>query len=184
MLYAGRVHPAKGLSCLAKACRRLYEHGKCSELVLVGVYDKSKGGGGDEFVWALRNDAAPCPITVTGAISDPNQLADIERTAAVFVYPSEDALGEACPIAPMEAMALGIPTIVSDMACYKDYVLKSENAEMFTVADDQALSDSIAELMRDSDKATRISAKAAQMMKSYSRANVARKYEGIMEGLF
>ena len=27
VLYAGRVHPAKGLLCLAKACKRLYGHG-------------------------------------------------------------------------------------------------------------------------------------------------------------
>ena len=184
VLYAGRVHPAKGLSCLAKACKRLHEHGECSELVLVGVYDKAKGGGGDAFVRALRDAAAPCPVTVTGAISDPSRLADIERTAEVFVYPSEDALGEACPIAPMEAMALGVPTVVSDMACYKDYVLQGENADMFKCADDSSLANCIGELMRDSDRATRIASKAVQTMKAYSRTNVAHKYECIMKELF
>ena len=152
--------------------------------MLVGVYDKAKGGGGDEFVGALRDAAAPCHVTVTGAISDPCRLADMERTAEVFVYPSEDALGEACPIAPMEAMALGIPTIVSDMACYKDYVQQGENAEMFKCADDGALADCIGELMRDLDRGTRIASKAVQTMKAYSCKNVAHKYESIMKELF
>ena len=183
VLYAGRIHPAKGLVCLAEACSRLYGTGSCTELVIVGVYDKAKGGGGDEFVAELRNAAAPCPVIADGPITDASGLADIERTAQVFVYPSEDAFGEACPIAPMEAMAIGVPTIVSDMACYMDYVIRGENAEIFKPGDVSSLCDQLDALLRNSDESSRLAANAVSSMTAYSRSNVANKYERLMLGL-
>ena len=183
VLYAGRIHPAKGLLCLAEACKRLFEKGDCTELVLVGVYDKDKGGGGDEFVAELHNVAAPCPVKFGGPIADAQELADIERTAEVFVYPSEDALGEACPIAPMEAMALGVPTVVSDMSCYMDYVKCGENAEIFTRSNVASLSDKVGELLRDKSRASQLAENAVVSMSEYSRAKVAKKYEDLMSRL-
>ncbi|MDO5304273.1 MAG: glycosyltransferase family 4 protein, partial [bacterium] len=176
VLYAGRVHSAKGLLCLAKACKSLYEHGECCELVLVGVCDKSKGGGGAEFLEELHGVAAPCPMKETGAISDSYKLADIERTADVFVYPSEDAIGEACPIAPMEAMALGVPTVVSDMNCYDDYVVDKVNAIRFKTGDMDDLVQKISGLMDGSEDARRLGSEATKSMEKYSVSNVAEKY--------
>ena len=176
VLYAGRVHPAKGLLCLAKACKRLHEHGECSELVLVGVYDKAKGGGGADFVEELHRVATPCPVKETGPISNPCKLADIERTADVFVYPSEDAIGEACPIAPMEAMALGVPTVVSDMNCYDDYVGDRFNAIRFKTGDVDDLAQKISGLMNDCEGTERLGVEAAKSMEKYSAGSVAVKY--------
>lgn len=183
VLYAGRIHPSKGLGCLAEACKRLFKKGDCTELVLVGVYDKTKGGGGDKFVAELRNAAAPCPVKADGPIADAQKLAEIERTADVFVYPSEDALGEACPIAPMEAMALGVPTVVSDMACYMDYVRPEKNAIVFPTGDVDSLGRALGGILRGCGDVAMLSARAVDAMSAYSRANVARKYENLMRGL-
>ena len=169
--------------CLAAACRQLYKNDECTELVLVGVYDKSKGGGGDEFVAELRNVAAPCPVMADGPIADVRELVEVERSAEVFVYPSEDALGEACPIAPMEAMALGVPTVVSNMACYMDYVRPGKNAIVFDTGDVDSLGSALGRILRGCEDIDRLSAGAVDSMSVYSRANVARKYEDLMRGL-
>jgi len=184
ILYAGRVHQAKGVLCLAKACSWLFKHGECSELVLVGAHEKEKGGGGDEFVRMLRAAAAPCPVTVIGAIADPRQLADIERTAEVFVYPSEDALGEACPIAPMEAMALGIPTVVSNLKCYDDYVDDGIDALKFKEDDDEDLSDKLRQLILNGQFAKSIAISAVKKIEQFSVPHVAERYLQVFKNLF
>ena len=176
VLYAGRVHPAKGLLCLAHASKQLYERGECLELVLVGGHEKEKGGGGEDFVAELRDAAKPCPLKMTGSISSPCQLADIERSAEVFVYPSEDSIGEACPIAPMEAMALGVPTVVSDLKCFDDYVSDKVNAIRFKTGDVADLVQKISYVLSDANNAQKLCAEAAKSMGKYSARNVAIRY--------
>lgn len=183
VLYAGRIHPAKGLVCLAKACRSLYTNGRCVELVLIGAYEKSKGGGGEDFVSKLRDIAGPCPIVLTGPISNPNDLAALERTAQVFVYPSEDMLGEACPIAPMEAMALGVPTVVSNMACYMDYVTPDMNAWCFVVGDNENLMTKLSMLMSDDSICSKIGESASNKMLDFTPRKVAEKYIAVFNSL-
>ena len=183
VVYAGRIHPLKGLKCLATACGRLYSQGMVGELVLVGVVDSDKGGGGSAFAEELRMAASPCPVVFAGAIKEPARLADMERTAEAFVYPSEDALGEACPIAPMEAMALGIPTIVSGLKCYDDYVSNEVNAYKFPVGDCDALVCRLHDVLANAESANEVGNRASQDSERFSVRNVAMKYMDVFRDL-
>lgn len=176
VLYAGRVHPLKGLRCLAEACRSLAEEGLVKELVLVGPWETGKGGGGQSFVDELKALAGACPVVLRGAVSNPCELASIERSAEVFVYPSEDALGEACPVAPMEAMALGVPTVVSGLACYDDYVLDGEDAFKFPTSNSKELTRIIRRLLTDESLRMRIGKSASLDVSKLSAVNVAAWY--------
>jgi glycosyltransferase involved in cell wall biosynthesis len=71
-------------------------------------------------------------INWAGPVYDAPTLDSHYRSAAVFVYPSLDALGEAMPIAPLEAMAWGCIPVVSDLACFRDYLLPGKNGFVFT----------------------------------------------------
>lgn len=183
VLYAGRVHPLKGLRCLADACGCLFAKGIVKELVLVGPYEESKGGGGEEFVSELRASAARCPVSVMRAISDPAELAKIERTADVFVYPSEDVTGEAFGIAPLEAMALGVPTIVSGLKCFDEFVQDGENALKFKAGDRDDLMEKMRGLLGDGPVRVHMGDAAARGARRFSVANVARKYDEIFLSL-
>ena len=183
VLYAGRIHPLKGLKCLAEACGRLHRHGIVSELVLVGVVDSDKGGGGAAFAEELRKAASPCPVVFAGAIKDPEKLADMERRAEAFVYPSEDALGEACPIAPMEAMALGIPTVVSDLKCYDDYASSEVNAYRFPAGDCEALACRLHDVLSNAESANELGKRASRDSERFSVRNVAMKYMDVFRDL-
>ena len=176
ILYAGRVHPLKGLRCLAEACSSLANDGLVKELVLVGPWETEGGGGGASFVEELKKHAGRCSIALRGAIMDASELAEVERTAEVFVYPSEDAIGEACPVAPMEAMALGVPTVVSGLGCYDDYVLDTQNAFKFQTANVEALADVLRELVVSDSLRLEISRAAASDAKRFSVQDVAKKY--------
>lgn len=176
ILYAGRIHPLKGLRCLSEACGRLFAAGLVKELVLVGPYEQSKGGGGEEFVNELRASAAGCLVKVTGAISDPMELAKIERTAEVFVYPSEDVRGEAFGVAPLEAMALGVPTIVSGLKCFDEFVRNGENALKFRTGDRDNLAEKLQTFLGDESACVRLGMAAARTAGGFSVDTVARCY--------
>jgi glycosyltransferase involved in cell wall biosynthesis len=51
--------------------------------------------------------------------------------AAVFVYPSLAEQGETFGLAPLEAMACGAVPIVSDLACFGDYITPGVNGLVF-----------------------------------------------------
>lgn len=183
VIFAGRIHPSKGLVALANAVSELNKEGACTELVLVGTSDVSHGGGGDGFVFQLRDMAVPCVVKVLGAIANPAKLATIERTAEVFVYPSEDVQGEACPIGPMEAMALGIPTIVSGLACYDDYIRDGINALKFQTGDVADLRHKLKLLLTDSFLRKKLSREAETVGHTYSSDVVAQRYIQLFEEL-
>lgn len=181
VLYAGRIHPLKGLRCLSEACGRLFAEGLVKELVLVGPCEQSKGGGGEEFVNELRASAVGCPVNVTGAIPDLMELAKIERTAEVFVYPSEDARGEAFGIAPLEAMALGVPTAVSDFRCFTEFVEPEANALVFKAGDVEDLHQALKRLLTDKSLQVRLSAEAARMSRDFDVLHIAARYLRVFE---
>lgn len=176
VLYAGRIHPLKGLRCLSEACGHLFAAGLVRELVVVGTYEQSKGGGGEEFVNELRASAAGCPVNVTGAISNPMELAKIERTAEVFVYPSEDVTGEAFGVAPLEAMALGVPTIVSGLKCFDEFVRDGENALKFRTGDRDDLVEKLQSFLGNESMRVRMGEAAARTAGGFSVDTVARCY--------
>lgn len=176
VLYAGRIHPLKGLRRLAEACGRLFAEGIVKELVLVGPCEQSKGGGGKGFVNELEASATGCPVMAMGAISDPRELVKIERTAEVFVYPSEDAKGEAFGIAPMEAMALGVPTVVSDLKCFAEFVEPESNALVFRSGDVDHLRLTLKRLLSDADLQNRLSVQAARTAAGFNVKEIATRY--------
>lgn len=183
IMYAGRVHPLKGLACLAKACARLTAEGLVDRLVLVGPYEIEKGGGGDEFVDELRRLAGDCPVELKGSIVDPRELAATERAAGIFVYPSEDAMGEACPVAPMEAMALGVPTVVSSLECFDEFVEDGVNALKFRLGDVDDLMEKMRSLLVDRLNARKLAAAGAETARQFSVAEVAGRYVSEFKGV-
>lgn len=176
VLYAGRIHPLKGLRCLAEACGRLFDEGAVKELVFVGPHELTKGGGGEAFVGELKSCAAVCPVTLMRAVSDPVKLAEIERSAEVFVYPSEDVTGESFGIAPLEAMALGVPTIVSELKCFDEFVRDGVNALKFKLGNIDSLVEKLRTVLCDGSASARIGSTAAQDAMRFSIADIAQQY--------
>jgi len=117
VLYAGRIHPEKGLHLLIDAWRHVEERLPEAQLRLMGAMSIAQGGGGDAFVEQLRQQASGLRVKM--------QKADL------FVYPSMADLGESFGVAPLEAMATGLPTIVSSLACFRDFLRHEENGLVF-----------------------------------------------------
>lgn len=119
ILYAGRVHPEKGLDLLLDAFARLDVP---ANLKIVGPWEVERGGGGKEYLDALRQKAAGRAVEFVDAVSDRHQLADVYRRADLFCYPSLAEQGETFGVAPLEAMATGLVPVVSGLACFRDFI--------------------------------------------------------------
>lgn len=124
VLYTGRVHPEKGLDLLLSAMIRLRQARPETRLRIVGPWQEQYGGAGEAYLRKLRAQAEPLgrAVEFTGPVFGEGGLAAHYDEAAVFVYPSLAEKGEASPVAPLEAMAHGLPIILSDLECFDDTV--------------------------------------------------------------
>lgn len=122
VLFVGRLHPEKGIRLLIDAMIILREQRPAARLRVVGPWEERFGGGGAAFLLALRAAAEPLglAVTFTGPVFDEAELSAHYDEAGVFVYPTLAAQGEASPVAPLEALAHGLPVVVSDLECFDD----------------------------------------------------------------
>jgi glycosyltransferase involved in cell wall biosynthesis len=131
ILYAGRIHPEKGLHILieafglaAKECPRL-------GLQIVGPVKANQGGGGLTYSRLLRSKAQGLKVEFLDPVFEPTRLAEVYGGADLFCYPSLAEKGEAFPVAPLEAMATGLVPVVSDLKCFRDFIDEGETGYYF-----------------------------------------------------
>lgn len=133
IVYAGRIHPEKGLALLLRAYRRsLRRPGmEGTRLVLLGPHEVERGGGGEGYLGKLRALAEGLPVDFRPAVYDRAALARVYQQADVFVYPSLAEKGESFGVAPLEAMATGLVPVVSDLAVFRDFIVPGETGIVF-----------------------------------------------------
>jgi glycosyltransferase involved in cell wall biosynthesis len=156
--YVGRIHEEKGLRLLADAVQVL---GKMPglpswRLLLCGPVDVARGGSGPEFRDELRQRlVSVLPVERVDFLEpqfDEQALGEIYRRIDVFCYPSLAARGETFGVAVAEAMAAGAAPVVSNLACFTDFVRDGANGVVFdhTAPDAAArLAAALAQLVRD-----------------------------------
>jgi glycosyltransferase involved in cell wall biosynthesis len=144
VLYAGRIHPEKGLTLLIDAFRQFHSTaaGGGWQLKLLGPYEAAQGGGGTEFRRQLLERARGLPCEIPGPEFSAERLVAAYQTAGVFAYPSLAERGETFGLAVLEAMAAGAAPLVSALACFQDFLVDGKNGRIF----DHRCSDPIAAL--------------------------------------
>jgi glycosyltransferase involved in cell wall biosynthesis len=127
VLYVGRIAREKGIELLIQgfaAARGGDVAAPSWRLRIVGPHAVEQGGDGAAYRDELQALAQRCGVACdfVGPVFGQDALIGEYRSAAVFVYPSLAETGEALPLAPLEAMANGCATIVSDLRCFDDYI--------------------------------------------------------------
>jgi glycosyltransferase involved in cell wall biosynthesis len=129
ILFVGRIAREKGVHLLLKAFASLLKDSVPAsirewKLRIVGPYDITQGGDGtdynSELIELARSLGRACEMA--GPIFDEQSLIKEYQAASIFVYPSLAEMGEALPVAPLEAMAAGCAVIVSNLRCFDDYI--------------------------------------------------------------
>jgi alpha-1,6-mannosyltransferase len=113
LLYAGRLVPEKNLGLLLKIVHRL-------EIEAPGRYRLLIAGDGSERARFEQECAgrAPGAVSFMGHVSDRQTLADVYANCDIFLHPNP---GEPFGIAPLEAMASGLPLIAPNSSGLTSY---------------------------------------------------------------
>jgi glycosyltransferase involved in cell wall biosynthesis len=131
--YAGRIHPEKGIEVLLEAARLL--RAERPELAfhvrIAGPWQTSRGGGGAAYRRHLGTLARGLPVSFFRPIYNRDSFARYLLDSHVFCYPSLAEKGEASPVAPLEAMACGVPVVLSNLGQFRDYFEPSTHGWSF-----------------------------------------------------
>lgn len=157
IVFCGNVIPRKGIHYLLEAFRGLRM--AQAELWVIGALGGVKEDG--HFNKLLRSFQKP-NIKFFGAV-DSNYLADLFSQCSVFVLPS---LSDGFGMVVTQAMACGLPVIVSDHTGAADIVVEGENGFVVPTRDVNALIERLSALASKPHLANEIGQVAKQSVKS------------------
>lgn len=187
IVYSGRVHKEKGIDILVKAMELLYERDKIIlNLKIIGAWDKERGGSGEQYVNYLKSIAPNINISWVDAIYEPEKLAQEVSKGDIFCYPSVAENGETFGVAVLEAMGIGLPVIVSNLDCFKDFITDGENALVFNHKDskvEENLAYKIKELIESTKLFNKLSVEGARSAQKFSIEEISKLYYSKFEEL-
>lgn len=129
--YTGRIHPEKGIDLLIKAFRHIHRMHRNVILKIVGPISIAEGGGGSNYMAHLSNLSNELPVYFEPPIYDSQKLAECLRSFDYYCYPSLADKGESFGVAPLEAMGVGLPVVVSKLSCFNEFIEHEKNGLVF-----------------------------------------------------
>ena len=125
VLYAGRIHPEKGIEELIEAWNNISEE-KISGWILrlIGPWREEQGGGGKKFLENLKSLSykSKSSVEFREPIFERARLKSEMEKAKFFIYPSKAVHGETFGLSVLEAMSCGCIPIVSELPCFTDFI--------------------------------------------------------------
>lgn len=180
ILFAGRLHPEKGLSLLARALVELDGMEVPPwECVLIGPASQGEGGGGEAYAREIGEATRGLPVRFEPPVYQPSALAQVYDSADILVYPSVADTGEAMPLAPLEAMARGAVPVVSDLPAFREYLEPDVNGLVFDHRSPDAarlLAAQLAVLLREKHRRRSMAAAAQETARRFSPGAIADRY--------
>lgn len=154
-VYTGRLHERKGLQHLVAAWPLVLEQQPQARLWLVGE-------GPCEGDLASQIDALGLQgkVVLAGAFDD---VEDVLRAADLFVLPS---LEEGMSLALLEAMALGVPIVATDIAANRALVTDGVHGRLVPPADPAKLAEAVTLVLSHPECAARWAAQARQRVEA------------------
>jgi len=179
LLFVGRLHPEKGVHVLIRAFRQISARHPGWTLRIVGPLAEGQGGGGEGYRRQLDELASGLPVEFSGAIFEMQALANIYCAADLFCYPSLAEAGEAFGVAPLEAMACGVPPVVSGLECFRDFIRDGETGWVFDhrgASPAAALAGVLDLAMRDGARREAAARRASETARRFSYTAIAGQY--------
>ena len=156
-IFIGRLVKDKGMNELARAMMRLKSEGKQCRLILVGWFEKEQDRIDEDNEYFFMYDDS---VRYVGYQKDvrPYLLA-----ADALVFPS---YREGFPHVVMEAGAMGLPSIVTDINGCNEIIVEGENGRIIPPRDGEALLKMMRHFLDSPDEVKGMAGKARQMISS------------------
>ncbi len=158
-LFVGRIVRDKGVNELIEAFQRLHAEHSSTRLVLVGNYERNLDPVSDETQRLIDTTDA---IQTVGH-KDGDDLPRAYAAADCFVMPS---YREGFPNTVLEAGAMGLPSIVTDINGSREIVENGKNGFVVPPRDAAALHDSMERMLTDDEARQRMAREARPMIAS------------------
>jgi glycosyltransferase involved in cell wall biosynthesis len=146
----GRLHPQKGIDVLIAAAATLRAAHPTLRVVVVGGPDPTRPGELDRLQQHAAALGLGGRVTFTGEREDPESFLE---QGSVYVQSSRL---EALPLALLEAMAIGIPVVATDVGGVSDIVADGETGLLVPPEDPAALAAAIERLLTDVELRDRV----------------------------
>lgn len=154
-VYVGNVTEMKGIYYLLEAIKKIDK--EKIHLTVIGSYDNSDG------ILSKYMDV----VTFTGRIMH-EKVAEMLKKSDFFVFPS---LGEGLSLSVLEALACGLPCIVTKNSGANDAIEDGKNGFVIDVQNIEALVEKMLWFDQNRDKIPEMSQKAANTIDQYNWNN-------------
>lgn len=140
-------HWREGQETLIRAAARLRARGIPAVALIVGDGKRRK-----ELEDLASGENADGVVVFTGQVPH-DEVLDYYRLMDVFVVPRvpERAARLVTPLKPLEAMAAGVPLVVSDLAALQEIIGHGERGQAFTAGDATSLAETLSRLYENPD---------------------------------
>lgn len=166
LLFVGRLSVQKNLPQLLQALNGVSDR---FETTLVG------DGELDAQLRQITRDLKLQNVEFHGRADGP-ELRELYRNTDVFVLPSER---EGMPLVLLEAMAMGLPIVATDVQGNRDLVTNGHNGRLVPLRDVAALRQALVDVTTDRDQYLRMSEASRQIARKYSWRAVVAEFEQI-----
>lgn len=167
-LFVGRIVKEKGINELCDAFDRLHKRNSQTRLILVGPYEDNLDPISEESRKIIKDNDA---IEAVGPKSGDELLA-YYAAADCFVFPS---YREGFPNTVLEAGAMGLPSIVTDINGSREIIVQGENGVIIPSHDANALHDAMLYIMKNKSIREKMSGNARKMIASRYEQSFVRK---------
>lgn len=172
VLFCARVMPVKGIDILQAAWKKIHRKYQDAVLVIVGGGPKKNI---EEF-YKLGNETDNS-IIICGEVDN---LEVYYQSADMYVLPSRN---EGLPTTLMQALACGLPAIVSDIGGCRDLVKNNFNGYLVPLNNVEYFTEKILKLLKEEKKCLNLARNAVSFAQAnYDYSNVVDELECIIKG--
>ena len=168
-LFVGRIVRDKGINELVEAFVRLNEKFHQTRLVLVGTIEDELDPVSNKTLESIKNNSDIESIGWTTG----DALVDFYAAADCYVFPS---YREGFPNTVLEAGAMGLPCIVTDINGSREIIEEGRNGVVIPPRDSSALYQAMEHMITDTDAREQMAATARESIASRFDQDFVRQY--------
>ncbi len=174
LMYAGRLAPQKGLSTSFKALRCLIDQGYDVHLTLFGEGPKPYEAVLHDLVKELYLESR---VTFFGQCRDWQAYA---RDAAAIIFPTK---GEGTSNVALEALSVGLPLVISDIAMSRQLLSDSVNALVVADSSPEEWASRIGQILTSASMKKKLSREGMKLSEQFAVSTMVTRYEQLYKEL-